>query len=218
MIPLLPCCYELERSLFAMVNPDQEIPRLRELMPASGWMKTRIRSNQAQPQVIATESRRPWKQTYPISINFDLWGRLSIPERDLLFLQQIGWVTGTNPFKLDVPRGVAIAGVAATLFETFQGNAVGMLMAGGVTAIAATRVWRDSRGPSDAITADETAIQVAARRGYSRAEAAQHLASAIETVARIEGRRSMSFNDVLRCQNLNAIAGPPIPVSGGRRR
>lgn len=200
-----------------MVNPDQEIPRLRELMPASGWMKTRIRSNPAQPKVITTAPRRPWKKTYPISINFDLWGRLSIPERDLLFLQTIAWVTGTNPLKLDVPKGVAMAGVAATLFETFQGNAVGMLMAGGVTAIAATRVWRDSRGPADAMIADEDAIQVASRRGYSRVEAAQALATAIETVGRIEGRRSLNFNDVLRCQNLNAIAGPPTPVSGGRR-
>ncbi|MEM8545692.1 MAG: DUF3318 domain-containing protein [Cyanobacteria bacterium P01_H01_bin.119] len=196
-----------------MINPDQEIPRLRELMPASGWMKTRIRSAPSQSQAIATDAPRPWRSIYPLYINFNLWGQLSVPERDLLFLQHISWVTSTNPLKLDVPRTVAAVGAAATLFEIFQGNAVGILMAGGVSAIAATRVWRDSKGPSSKIMADEAAIYVAQRRGYSRSDAARHLASAIETAARIEGRRSLAFNDVLRCQNLNAIAGPA-PVVG----
>ena len=55
--------------------------------------------------------------------------------------------------------------------------------------------------------ADEAAIRVAQRRGYSQTEAAQHLLSAIEAVAQIEGRPSLNFTELIRCQNLRAIAG-----------
>ncbi len=68
------------------------------------------------------------------------------------------------------------------------------------------RIWRDNRSSQVELDADETAIRVALRRGYSEAEAARHLLSAIEAVAQIEGR-SLDFNELIRCQNLKAISG-----------
>jgi len=69
-----------------------------------------------------------------------------------------------------------------------------------------TRIWRDNRSSQVELDADETAIIVALRRGYSEAEAAGHLLSAIESVAQIEGR-NLDFNELIRCQNLRAISG-----------
>lgn len=57
------------------------------------------------------------------------------------------------------------------------------------------------------IAADEVAIRVAQRRGYSEKEAAQHLLAAIHAVAQIENRPNPDFNELIRCQNLRAIAG-----------
>jgi len=87
-----------------------------------------------------------------------------------------------------------------------QGDAIGIAIAGGLTGLAMTRIWRDNRSSQVELDADETAIIVALRRGYSEAEAAGHLLSAIESVAQIEGR-NLDFNELIRCQNLRAISG-----------
>ncbi|MFN6215398.1 MAG: hypothetical protein ACK4YL_13890, partial [Microcystis sp.] len=50
------------------------------------------------------------------------------------------------------------------------------------------------------------ALKVAVRRGYTETEAAKGLLSAIETIAEIEGRSSLNFNELLRCQNLKKLA------------
>ncbi len=87
-----------------------------------------------------------------------------------------------------------------------QPDAIGTAIAGGLTGLAVTRIWRDNRSSQVELNADEGAIRVALRRGYSEAEAAGHLLGAIETVAQIEGR-SWDFNELIRCQNLRAISG-----------
>jgi hypothetical protein len=55
--------------------------------------------------------------------------------------------------------------------------------------------------------ADEAAIRIAQRRGYTESDAAHHLLSALDAIAEIEGRPSLNFTELLRCQNLRAIAG-----------
>ena len=81
------------------------------------------------------------------------------------------------------------------------------IVAAGLSAIATTQIWRDSRGVQVDLDADQTALLVAQRRGYSEPEAAKHLMSAIEAVAQLEGHPNLSFNQLIRCQNLRRIAG-----------
>ncbi|MGB5974587.1 MAG: hypothetical protein WBG38_14785, partial [Nodosilinea sp.] len=50
-------------------------------------------------------------------------------------------------------------------------------------------------------------VQVAQRRGYDQAEAAAALIRAIETVPALEGRRVLTVNELIRCQNLRSQAG-----------
>jgi hypothetical protein len=50
-------------------------------------------------------------------------------------------------------------------------------------------------------------VRVAQRRGYSEAEAATHLLAAIQTVAELEDRPNLDFNELIRCQNLRVMAG-----------
>ena len=51
------------------------------------------------------------------------------------------------------------------------------------------------------------AIRIATRRGYEAPEAAHHLLQGIENVAKIEGRNNFNFTELIRSQNLKAIAG-----------
>ncbi len=65
------------------MEQNVEIRRLLDLMPASGRMMTKIVSKPEQRQIIDSPLPRPWQQQRQVYINFDLWRRLSKPQRDL---------------------------------------------------------------------------------------------------------------------------------------
>lgn len=186
---------------------ESEISRLLDMMPASGRMLTKIVSKPQQSKVIDTPFPMPWnRDSRPIYINFDLWRRLSKSQRDLLILRATSILTGIKWFKPDLDRGIVLAGAIALTVEAMQGDAIGIIVAGGLGAIAAQRIWRNNRSVQRELDADEAAIKVSLRRGYTEEEAAQNLLSAIATVAEIEGRSSLNFSELIRTQNLKAIA------------
>lgn len=189
------------------MEPTTEIRRLIELMPASGRMMTKIVSKRDLTKVIDSAFPLPWQPERRILINFDLWYRLDQPQRDLLLLRTVSWLTAVKWFKPDIYQGVALAGVLGVTVEMLQADIVGTVVAGGLTAIAFTRIWRFYRSSQFELNADEAAIAVAQRRGYKPPEAAEHLLSAIEAQAKLEKRPHLDFLELIRCQNLRAIAG-----------
>lgn len=188
------------------MNLDSELHRLVDLMPASGRMYCKIISKPEQPSVISAELPLPWQQNRPIAINFDLWKQLTQPQRDLLLLQTVSWVLSIQWFKLDIYQGLIAAGLAGTLIELIQADAAGIIVASGLTIVAASQVWRKSRSSQNQLAADEKAVEIAQRRGYSETDAAHHLLTAIEAVAQIENRSTLDFTELIRCQNLRSIA------------
>jgi hypothetical protein len=188
------------------MNLDSEISRLLDLMPATGRMLTKIVSRPQQSKVIDTPFPMPWERGLrPIFINFDLWKQLSRPERDLTLLRGVSVLTGVRWFKPDIYQGITLAGLVGLTTQIVQGDAVGIVVAGALTAIAGNRVWRTNRTLEREITADEEAIKVAIRRGYTQTEASRQLLNAIETIAKIEGRQSLSFTELIRSQNLKTM-------------
>ena len=194
-------------TIIIEMNPDPEIRRLLDVMPASARMLTKIVSKPQQSQVIDSPFPLPWSQERPIFINFDFWRQLSKPQRDLLILSTASWLTNIKWFKPDLYQGVIVAGLLGGIVELVQGDAVGVVVATGLSAIASSQIWRTSRSSQSLLDADQAAVKVAQRRGYTEVEAAQHLLSAIEAIAQIEGRLSLNFTELIRCQNLRAIAG-----------
>lgn len=200
------------------MEQNAEIRRLLDLMPASGRMMTKIVSKPEQRQIINSPLPFPWQQQRQVYINFDLWRRLSKPQRDLLLLSNISWLTGIKWFKPDIAQGVVLAGLLGTAVELVQSDPVGVVIGAGLSAFASAQIWRNSRSSKVELEADEAAIKVAQRRGYSESEAAQYLLSAIETAAQIEKRSSLNFVDLIRCQNLRAISGSsPVSVPASER-
>lgn len=189
------------------MEPNVEIRRLLDIMPASGRMMTKILSKPQQAKVIDASFPLPWNLERPIYINFDLWRRLKSQQRDLLLLRTVSWLTGVKWFKADLYQGAAITGLLAGLVELTQTDVVGVVIAGGLTTLSVLRIWNSNHSQQSELSADEAAIRVAQRRGYSETEAAQHLLSAIEAVAKIEGRSGLSFTELIRSQNLRVIAG-----------
>jgi hypothetical protein len=202
------------------MNLEPEVSRLLDVMPASGRMLTKIVSRPQQAKVIDSPFPMPWnRESRPIYINFDLWRRLSRPQRDLLILRTVSNLTGIQWVKPDVYQALVLAGLLGLTAEIVQKDAVGILVAGGLTAIAANQIWRSNRSAQKEISADEAAIKVALRRGYTEKEAARHLLEAIETVAQLEGRSSLNFTELIRSQNLKAIANlSPVGVPDSIRQ
>lgn len=199
---------------------EAELGRLQELMPASGRMFCKLVHRPEQPSVIDSALPFPWQRGIrPVFLNLDLWEQLPEAQRDLMLLRIVSWVTEIRWFKPDIYRGGALVGLVGTLVEASQGDAIGILVAGGLTALAIRQIWRSQRSDQVELDADELAVQVAQRRGYTETDAARHLLAAIESIARIEGRPSLSFTELLRCQNLKAIAGlSPVGMPESRRR
>lgn len=191
-----------------MLEPELELGRLQDLMPASGRMLCKLQHRPEQSTVIDAPLPFPWQRgARSIYLNLDLWNQLPEAQRDLLLLRIVSWNIAVRWFKVDLYRGLTVAGLLGTLVELSQADAIGFLVSGGLTGLAATQIWRSHRSTQVELEADEEAIATAQRRGYAKVEAARHLLAAIEAIARVEGRPALTFEELLRCQNLKAIAG-----------
>jgi hypothetical protein len=188
------------------MNLSAEIDRLLDLMPASGRMYTKLVSKPKQSTVIAATYPLPWVEVHPITINFDLWQKLPEPQRDLLLLHYVGWLLNARQLRIDLYQGLLAVGATGTLIEMVRGEAAGIVTLAGLTVLAGTQVFRKKRQEEAVLIADEAAIRVAQRRGYTETEAVQHLLGAIESITQLE-QRSLSVAEVVRSQALRAMTG-----------
>jgi hypothetical protein len=156
--------------------------------------------------VIAAPFPYPWRRDrYTITLNFSRWLSLPQGQRDLLLLRAVAWQLQGRGLQVKGMHGLVALGVVGTGFEWIQQNAVGVVLAGGLTAIALRRAWRDYHGPDRDLDADAAALQVAERRGYALPEAAEQLRLGIEAIA----GPHPTVLELLRLQTLRAIAQRP---------
>ena len=198
---------------------DSEISHLLDLMPASGRMFTKIVSRPEQSKVIDFSFPRPWNtETRPIYINFDLWKRLSRGERDLILLRAVSRLINIRWFKPNIDQGLVAVGIVGVVVQATQQDALGILVSGGLAVVSARRIWRNYRSTEQELEADEAAIAVAVRRGYSDVQAAESLLYGLEAVAQLEGRQALNFTELLRCQHLRNLANlSPVGVPNSVR-
>lgn len=188
------------------MNPEPEIRALLDVMPASGRMLTKLVSKPEQRLVIDAPVPLPWTVDRTIYINFDLWSRLTRAQRDLLILRTVSWTTNMKWFQPDWTLALVGIGAIGLGVELAQQDFVGIAASTGLSAIALWRIWKRNSSSRMELEADEKALQIAQRRGYTETEAARALLSAIEAVAQNEGR-TLSFVELLRCQALRVTGG-----------
>lgn len=191
-----------------MMNPElSETSRLLDVMPASGRMMTKIVGKPQQSQIIETSFPVPWKNDRVIYLNFDLWMNLPKAQRDLIMLRTVSWLCEIKWFKPSINQGIFTVGFLGMISQLTEADIVGIVLAGGLSVVGLTRIWQSNNSIQTELAADEMAIRVATRRGYEQAEAANYLLKGIESMAKIEGRNSFNFTELVRSQNLRAIAG-----------
>ena len=196
------------------MNVESEIRRLLELMPASGRMLTKIISKPQQSKVIDAPFSPPWnRNSRPIYINFDLWWQLSKGQRDLLLLRATTSLIGIKWLKPNLYQGITAAGLVGLVVQTAQGDILGMIASGGLTALSSYQIWRSNLSVQRELDADEEAIKIAFRRGYNSVEASKNLLDGLKASSQLERRFSLSFTELIRCQHLKELANiSPIGV------
>jgi Protein of unknown function (DUF3318) len=189
------------------LSADPEFRRLLDLVPASARMTAKLRHQPNQKTIL--NYQRPWfaNQDRTISINLRLWAELPMPQRDLLLLYVVNWQNQSQWLKPDLYQGIAAVGAIAGCIEGVQQDAVGVVAALGLSAIATVQVWRQSQGVRLDLAADREALAIAQQRGYSETDAASHLLKGIASSAELEGRNGLAFNELIRSQQLRTIAG-----------
>lgn len=189
------------------MNLDQEILRLQDLLPASWRMTTVISSTTDQSQAIASTPVTPWASDTKISLSPKLWLQLGLKERDLLLIREVAWRQRGQWLKFGAYQTVVVLALSSTIMQFAQGDTVGVAVGAGLLAIASNQIWRKNRSSQVEIEADNEALSVAVKRGYPEVAAARNLLDGILAMAKLEGRNELEFVELIRCQNLRAIAG-----------
>jgi hypothetical protein len=149
----------------------------------------------------------PWQKGTKININFRLWRQMAESHRDLLLLQEISWRQQTRWLQTGAYQGVAASALVGGIIEAMQGDVTGMAIAMLLGTIGINQILRNNKGSQITIKADREAIEIAQKRGYREDEAARGLLEAIPMAAKLAGRDQPEFTELIRCQNLKAIAG-----------
>ena len=97
--------------------------------------------------------------------------------------------------------------IVGGIVETIQGDVTGIAIAILLGTIGINQIVRGNKSSQIQVEADNEAIAVAQKRGYGEAEAAKALLEAIPAAAKLSGRSNPEFTELIRCQNLKAIAG-----------
>ena len=188
------------------MNINEEISRLRDLLPASWRMTTAIKP-QEEMELISSSQILPWQKGTQVLINFRLWRQLPESYRDMLLLHEISWREQTRWVQLGVYHGVTALSVIGGIVETVEGDVTGIAIALLLGTIGINQILRSHKSSQMRVQADNEAIAVAQKRGYREIEAAKAMLEAIPAAAKVSGRSIPEFTELIRCQNLKAIAG-----------
>ncbi len=189
------------------MNINEEIARLRDLLPASWRMTTSIKSKPELSKPIASLPILPWQKGTQVNIDFRLWRQLPEAQRDMLLLYEVSWRQQTKWLQTGAYQGVAAIAIVGGIIETVQGDVTGIAIALLLGTIGINQILRTNQSSQVQVQADNEAIEIAQKRNYSQIEAARALLEAIPAIARLMGRSTPEFTELIRCQNLRAIAG-----------
>ncbi|MFN5924792.1 MAG: DUF3318 domain-containing protein, partial [Pseudanabaena sp.] len=136
------------------MNINEEIARLRDLLPASWRMCTAIKSKPEQFEPLSSLAILPWQKGTQININFRLWRQLPEPQRDLLFLHEISWRQKTKWLQLGTYQGIAAVSIFGGIVEVVQGDVTGIAIALLLGTIGINQILRTNKSSQVRVEAD----------------------------------------------------------------
>lgn len=185
-----------------------ELRRLKTLLPPElqSWVMIEA-STEVNPLLIRTEELG--KDEIEIQIDLAKWENLAIDQRNLMFWHEVARVQSDTISREGWEMAALAIGLGGAVGELWVQDGLLLLLALGLCSISGYRLWQKNNGEKnlrDAIEADEKAIIIATRFGYSMKNAYQSLGSAFKTLIEQTPNRSQRKKYEERLQALRRSA------------
>jgi hypothetical protein len=161
-----------------------ELRRLKTLLPPElqSWV-TVEGSTEVNPPLIRCEEIG--RDEVEIQIDLAKWENLAIDQRNLLFWHEVARIQNDSSPREGWEMAALAIGLGGAVGELWVQDGLLLLLAMGLCGISGYRLWRKNNGDKilkEAIEADEKAIALATRFGYSLPNAYKSLGSAFKTL------------------------------------
>jgi hypothetical protein len=161
-----------------------ELRRLKTLLPPElqSWVMIEG-STEINPPLIRSEELG--KDEIEIQIDLAKWENLAIDQRNLLFWHEVARIQNDTIPREGWEMAALAIGLGGAVGELWVQDGLLLLLALSLCGISGYRLWQKNNGQktlTEAIEADEKAIQLATRFGYTLPNAYKSLGSAFKTL------------------------------------
>ncbi len=185
-----------------------ELRRLKTLLPPElqSWVMIEG-STEINPPLIRCEELG--KDEVEIQIDLAKWENLAIDQRNLLFWHEVARIQNDTIPREGWEMAALAIGLGGAVGELWVQDGLLLLLALALCGISGYRLWQKNNGEKilkDAMEADEKAIQLATRFGYSLPNAYKSLGSAFKTLIEQTPKRGQRKKYEERLQALRRSA------------
>lgn len=185
-----------------------ELRRLRGLLPPElqSWV-TVEKTTEIDPPLIRCEELS--KDEIEIAIDLVKWDQLALDQRNLLFWHEVARIQNDTIPKEGWEMAALAIGLGGAVGELWVQDGVLLLLALGLCGVSGYRLYQKNnsdRSLSEAIEADEKAIAIATRFGYSLPNAYKSLGSALKTLVEQTPKKGQRKRYEARLQALRRSA------------
>jgi Protein of unknown function (DUF3318) len=159
-----------------------ELRRLKTLLPPElqSWVTIEV-ATAVNPQLITSEEIG--RDEVEIQIDMPKWDQLAIDQRNLLFWHEVGRVQADTIPRDGWEMAALAIGLGGAVGELWVQDGLLLILAAGLSGFAGWRLYNKNNGEKvtrEAIEADERAIALATRFGYTLPNAYKSLGSALK--------------------------------------
>ncbi|MBP0022335.1 MAG: DUF3318 domain-containing protein [Cyanobacteria bacterium SBLK] len=161
-----------------------ELRRLKSLLPPElqSWVMVESAAEVNPPLIRCEELGR---DEIEIQVDLAKWDNLAIDQRNLLFWHEVGRIQNDTIPREGWEMAALAIGLGGAVGELWVQDGLLLLLALGLCGFSGYRLWQKNNGDkrlAENIEADEKAIALATRFGYSLPNAYKSLGSALKTL------------------------------------
>lgn len=185
-----------------------ELRRLKSLLPPElqSWVMVESATDVNPPLIRCEELGR---DEIEIQVDLTKWDNLAIDQRNLLFWHEVGRIQNDTIPREGWEMAALAIGLGGAVGELWVQDGLLLLLALGLCGFSGFRLWQKNNGEkrlAENIEADEKAIALATRFGYSLPNAYKSLGSALKTLIEQTPNRKQRKRYETRLQALRRSA------------
>lgn len=185
-----------------------ELRRLKSLLPPElqSWVMVESATEVSPPLIRCEELGR---DEIEIQVDLAKWDNLAIDQRNLLFWHEVGRIQNDTIPREGWEMAALAIGLGGAVGELWVQDGLLLVLAVGLCGFSGFRLWQKNNGDkrlTENIEADEKAIALATRFGYSLPNAYKSLGSALKTLVEQTPNRKQRKRYETRLQALRRSA------------